>query len=113
MDGTSDTTMAAEIDRFAIAKELFPNQPGGFPLEDFDLKDLVLPADDDFGLKSEDDEADEDDVETESGFGSVIGRYSRRTRAATAKCAASADSCPLYPCCCSGGQPASCAPGEV
>ena len=66
--------MATEIDRFAIAKEMFINQPGGFPLEDFDLKDLVLPKDDEFGVHSDEEEIDEDDVETESGFGSVIGR---------------------------------------
>eukprot|EP00798_Chlamydomonas_sp_ICE-L_P008193 gene8193-1455_t len=67
-----DLCTMVEIYRYAIAKELFPNQPGGFPLEEFDPQDLILPEGENFGIDSDDDDADEEDVESESGFGSVI-----------------------------------------
>lgn len=66
---------ALEIDRFAIAAELFPDQPPAFPLEDFDLGAVHLPPDDDMGVPSEDDEENEADVQTDTGFGSVLGRW--------------------------------------
>lgn len=70
-----NVTMAPEIDRFAIAAELFPDQPPGFPLdeESFDLREVQLPAGDDLGIRSDDDEGDEGDMQTETGFGSVLG----------------------------------------
>lgn len=64
--------MTAEVDVQAVARELFPNQPEGFPHDDFDLLGIRLPADDDMGIKSDDEDVDEDDVQTETGFGSVI-----------------------------------------
>mmetsp|Transcript_40368 Transcript_40368/g.89637 ORF Transcript_40368/g.89637 Transcript_40368/m.89637 type:complete len:721 (+) Transcript_40368:71-2233(+) len=64
--------VAPEIDRFAIAKELFPRQPGHFPLDDFDIEDVVLPDDDDMGILSDDDDNIEQEVTSETGFGSVI-----------------------------------------
>lgn len=73
---------APEIDRYAIAAELFPNQPEGFPLDsDFDLSTIALPRDDDFGIVSDDEGADDLDTQTESGFGSVIGALRRRRTA--------------------------------
>ncbi len=46
----------------------------GFPFDDFDLHDVMLPEDEgDFGYPSDDDEIDEEEVVTETGFGSVIG----------------------------------------
>lgn len=56
-----------------IAAELFPSHPPGFPFENFDVSSLTLPADDDMGVESEDDDLREEGIETESGFGSVIG----------------------------------------
>ena len=68
---------APEIDRYAIAAELFKDQPSGFPIDsDLDLRQIVLPEDDDMGINS-DDEADGEEVETESGFGSIIGTRTR------------------------------------
>lgn len=54
-------------------EKLFTGQPRGFPLEDFALEDVMLPEDDDMGIASEEDSDDEEEIETESGFGSVIG----------------------------------------
>lgn len=55
-------------------ERLFEGQPRGFPLEDFALEDVMLPEDDDMGIASEEDTDDEEEIETESGFGSVIGQ---------------------------------------
>lgn len=65
----------------------------GFPFDDFDLHDVMLPEDEgDFGYASDDDEIDEEEVVTETGFGSVIGermftqcafRHSRASRGIT------------------------------
>ena len=55
-------------------EKLFEGQPRGFPFGDFDLEDVMLPEDDDMGIPSETDEdAQEEDVQTESGFGNVLG----------------------------------------
>lgn len=54
-------------------EKMFVGQPKGFPLGDFDINDVMLPADDDFGVESDDDDIAEDEIVTESGFGSVIG----------------------------------------
>ena len=49
-------------------------QPQGFPFGDFDVEDVMLPEGDDMGIASDDDEQhQEEEVPTESGFGSVIG----------------------------------------
>lgn len=45
----------------------------GFPYDTFNIEDAMLPADDDMGIPSEDDEEVEQDVQTETGFGCVIG----------------------------------------
>lgn len=63
---------AADIDPLAIARDMFFEQPDGFPIEDFDIRDVQLPPGDDMGIKSDDDDVDEEEIETESGFGSVI-----------------------------------------
>ncbi len=65
--------MAPEIDVYAVAKDLFPDMPPGFPFENFDLEELILPDGDDMGIRSDDDDVKEEDVQTESGFGSCIG----------------------------------------
>lgn len=60
-----------------IARELFPGQPDGFPFAGaFESSRVRLPADDDMGIDSNDDEAMEE-VQTETGFGSVIGEDAR------------------------------------
>lgn len=60
-------------DPLAIARELFRDQPPGFPYENFAVEELILPDGDDMGIKSEEDDVDEEEVETESGFGTVVG----------------------------------------
>lgn len=61
------------IDRYEIAREMFPSFPDGFPFDadSFDLLSIPLPPGEDFGIKDED-ELDED-VQMEQGFASVIG----------------------------------------
>lgn len=58
-------------------EKLFEGQPRGFPFEGFQLEDVMLPEDDDMGIPSEDEVDDEEELETETGFGSVIGEHSR------------------------------------
>ena len=58
-------------------EKLFEGQPRGFPFEGFQLEDVMLPEDDDMGIPSEDEVDDEEELETETGFGSVIGTHSR------------------------------------
>ena len=65
--------MADQFDRFDVAKELFPEMPAGFPYEDFDMEELILPTGDDMGLRSDEDDIKEDEVQTDTGFGSCIG----------------------------------------
>ena len=45
----------------------------GFPFEGFHMEDVMLPEDDDMGIPSDDDEEDEEEIQTETGFGSVVG----------------------------------------
>ena len=47
----------------------------GFPLGDYKtyLEDVMLPEGEDMGIPSDDDSIGEDEIETETGFGSVIG----------------------------------------
>lgn len=59
-------------------EKLFEGQPRGFPFEGFQLEDVMLPEDDDMGIPSEDEVDDEEELETETGFGSVIGANSRQ-----------------------------------
>lgn len=55
-----------------LARDLFPDQPNGFPLGDFDFDEIVLPRGEDFGVPSDDDESEGDELNEETGFGSVI-----------------------------------------
>lgn len=65
--------MAKDIDRHAIAAEMFPDQPSGFPIDtDIDLREIEMPEDDDMGIKS-DDEADLEEIQMESGMQKCIG----------------------------------------
>ena len=57
-------------------QKLFQGQPAGFPLDDFALEDVMLPEDDDMGIVSEEDSDEEEEIESETGFGSVIGTRS-------------------------------------
>lgn len=64
---------AEPIDQFEVAAKLFRDQPKGFPFEGFDIEELILPEGEDFGIRSDDDVDDDEELETETGFGSVIG----------------------------------------
>ena len=56
-------------------KQFAQGQPRGFPFDpDFRMEDVMLPENDDMGIASEDDEVAEEEIETETGFGSVIGQ---------------------------------------
>lgn len=69
--------VAEPFDEFEVARQLFRDQPAGFPYEGFDIEELILPEDDDMGIKSDEDDGDDDEeLENETGFGSVIGRLS-------------------------------------
>ena len=58
----------------AQIEKLFEGQPRGFPFGDFEVDDIMLPDGDDMDIPSDDDDAaDEEDIQAESGFGSVIG----------------------------------------
>eukprot|EP00877_Chromochloris_zofingiensis_P000044 jgi/Chrzof1/1003/Cz01g36140.t1 len=63
---------AEELDQYVVAQQMFKDQPPGFPFEGFDLEELILPDGDDMGFRSDDDDIDEEEIETETGFGSVI-----------------------------------------
>lgn len=55
-------------------KQFAQGQPRGFPFDpEFRMEDVMLPEGDDMGIASEDDEVAEEEIETETGFGSVIG----------------------------------------
>lgn len=49
------------------------DQPPGFPFEGYDLEELILPDGDDMDIRSDDEASEEEEMETVSGFGSVIG----------------------------------------
>jgi hypothetical protein len=58
----------------AQIEKLFEGQPRGFPFGDFEVDDIMLPDGDDMDIPSDDDDAaDEEEIQAESGFGSVIG----------------------------------------
>ncbi len=56
----------------ALEEKLTEGQPRGFPFDDFDVMDVMLPEGDDMGIVSEDEE-DEEEIITETGFGNIIG----------------------------------------
>ena len=59
-------------------KQFAQGQPRGFPFDpDFRMEDVMLPENDDMGIASEDDEVAEEEIQTETGFGSVIGQLAR------------------------------------
>ncbi|PNH05051.1 Eukaryotic translation initiation factor 3 subunit B [Tetrabaena socialis] len=64
--------MATVEQALEVARDLFPDLPAGFPYEDFQLEELILPDGDDMGIHSDDDDVKEEDVQTQSGFGSCI-----------------------------------------
>jgi translation initiation factor 3 subunit B len=66
--------MAAEpVDPLDVARQLFKDQPVGFPYEGFLVEELILPDGDDMGVPSEDEDVMEEETDFETGFGSVIG----------------------------------------
>ena len=74
-----------------IAKK-YAGQPRGFPFGDFELDDVMVPDGDDMGIASEDDDAhNEEEIVTETGFGSVIGAYVVSWHDATARHSAQSD----------------------
>lgn len=104
--------MAAAIDRAELARELFPDQAPGFPYVDFDLQHIRMPRDDDMGIPSDDDDVDDEEIQTETGFGSVIGERSGCAAAAPLPAAALVADVPAVARC-SRGQPSGRAQGEV
>lgn len=64
----------------------FEGQPRGFPFDDFEFEDVMLPEGDDMGIASEDDEVAEEELETETGFGSVIGAAVNKQRSGSDSC---------------------------
>lgn len=68
------TLRPVAVDKYAVAKDLFFNQPDGFPYDSFDPDQVVLPPDDDCGVVSEDDDIAEEDIQNEeTGFSTSIG----------------------------------------
>ena len=60
-------------------RQFAQGQPRGFPFDpDFRMEDVMLPENDDMGIPSEDDEVAEEEIQTETGFGSVIGTKTRQ-----------------------------------
>lgn len=59
---------------------MFEGQPKGFPFGDFRLEDVMLPEGDDMGIASDDDDIDEETIEQETGFETVVGRCCRVER---------------------------------
>lgn len=53
-------------------EKMFEGQPRGFPFGDFDLADVMLPEEDDMGIPSGSDDEQEEDLQTDSGFGNVL-----------------------------------------
>ena len=58
----------------ALEEKLAEGQPRGFPFDDFDVMDVMLPDGEDMGIISEDEEDDEE-ITTETGFRNIIGRF--------------------------------------
>ncbi|KAL4518998.1 hypothetical protein Ndes2526A_g00106 [Nannochloris sp. 'desiccata'] len=55
----------------ALEEKLAEGQPKGFPFEDFDVMDVMLPENDDMGIPS-DDEEEEEEIQVESGLGNIV-----------------------------------------
>jgi len=55
-----------------MVAKLDPDKLHGFPWDGFDIEQVQLPEGEDFGLPSDDEQDEEQEVITESGFGSVI-----------------------------------------
>lgn len=97
--------MAEVIDPLDVARQMYEDYPPGFPFDNFDVAELILPDGDDMGIPSEDEEGDEEQLETETGFGSVIGTLGgtdRAPRACIQRCsillaAAVVDNLPVVP----------------
>lgn len=53
---------------------MFEGQPKGFPFGDFRLEDVMLPEGDDMGIPSDDDDVDDETIEQETGFETVVGK---------------------------------------
>lgn len=45
----------------------------GFPFEGFHIEDVMLPEDDDLDIPSDDEEEGEEEIQSETGFGCVVG----------------------------------------
>jgi hypothetical protein len=71
-------TVPEDIDPYAVARQLFPDLPPGFPYEGFEPEELILPDGDDMGIRSDDDDVKDEDVPTQSGFASCIGEAALR-----------------------------------
>lgn len=68
------TGVSSVPDKLRLSREEFFNQPDGFPFEEFNPDDVVLPPGDDLGVASDDDEAaDEGLIDSETGFSTSIG----------------------------------------
>lgn len=73
-------------------EKAFEGQPKGFPFGDFDVMDVMLPEGDDMGIPSDSDEdkEGEEELQSESGFGNVLGEAPPRRRSLVGVAAAAA-----------------------
>ena len=68
---SNDQLTSGELE--AYTKKVCAGQPKGFPF-DCDVNDIMVPDDaGDLGYTSDDDEVDEEEIQTVSGFECVIG----------------------------------------
>lgn len=79
------------IDPMEVAAQLFPDLPPGFPYENFETQELILPDGEDMGIKSDDDAINEDEIQTDTGFGACVGKS--RVCLPGCLCCHSCDSC--------------------
>lgn len=71
---SNDQLTSSDVEAFT--KKVCAGQPKGFP--DCDVNEIMVPDDaGDLGYPSDDDEVDEEEIATESGFECVIGESSR------------------------------------
>lgn len=68
------------VDPMEVAAQLFPDMPPGFPYEGFETQELILPDGDDMGIRSDDDAINEDEIQTDTGFGACVGECSSGAR---------------------------------
>lgn len=72
--GAVGAAAAGPPDKAAIAREAYFNQPEGFPFDNFDIHEVVLPPDDDLGIESDDGDVEEEaTADLDTGFGSALG----------------------------------------